>query len=483
MNSVMPLKAGRSLLTFGVIAIIWKAASLTTNPLIFPPPETVVKSLVGLLSAVETWKLMAGTAKKAITGLIAAIMAGVGCGIIMMPITPYIRPAVASLQNIPLVTWVLLAIIWFGFTDTSVSFVVFVATLPVIYLNTVAGASAIDPRLLEMAKNFRIPTALRRYGIELASVATHISAGVSVAIAIMWKSVVMAELFASSPGIGTAMEISRTYLQTDRLMAWTLLLVILGLFSEYLWRLVLQKRLFAGIYRAGLRWLPACSGVPGKVNGGIFKADQVMKCFRHNAEYVRVLNNVSLQLHPGDRTVLTGPSGSGKTTLLRILAGLDEPDGGLVTRSKKYACIMFQEPRLLPWFTAEENIILALRGRMPFKEARAKARNMLGRLGIPAHLYPEQLSGGMSKAVSLARTLAVKADVILLDEPFSSSDAGQKKRMVDLIKDSIGPENILVVVSHESENGDLQNSKVSIMDLQNRPEQVDTGDWKSGGIG
>ena len=115
----------------------------------------------------------------------------------------------------------------------------------------------------------------------------------------------------------------------------------------------------------------------------------------------QVIRNASMTLRKGERVCLFGPSGCGKTTLLRLICGLEKPDEGSIrlSRPARFAC-HFQEDRLLPWYTAEENVALALGGK-------PQAREWLSRVGLAdaAGLYPDELSGGMRRRVSLARAL------------------------------------------------------------------------------
>jgi NitT/TauT family transport system ATP-binding protein len=132
-----------------------------------------------------------------------------------------------------------------------------------------------------------------------------------------------------------------------------------------------------------------------------------------------VLSGVEIRVASGEFVAITGPSGAGKSTLVNILAGLDRCFQGRVAAPGRLG-LMFQEPRLLPWRSAFDNIALAAPGLAPAAIERALAAIGLAGQG---GLYPRQMSLGMARRVALVRALAVAPDLLLLDEPFVSLDA------------------------------------------------------------
>lgn len=136
---------------------------------------------------------------------------------------------------------------------------------------------------------------------------------------------------------------------------------------------------------------------------------------------LEVVRGLKLRLEAGSFGALIGPSGCGKTTILKIAAGLDPDFQGLrrAPGSGRLG-IVFQEPRLLPWRTVEENIRLVLSP----DEARVDLTDLVEILGLGAHLahYPGELSLGLARRVAIARAFAVRPDFLLLDEPFVSLD-------------------------------------------------------------
>ncbi|MBI1904991.1 MAG: ABC transporter ATP-binding protein [Rhodocyclales bacterium] len=150
-----------------------------------------------------------------------------------------------------------------------------------------------------------------------------------------------------------------------------------------------------------------------------------------------VLRDIDLQVRAGESVALVGPSGCGKTTLLNLCAGLLPPTtGGINSGFERTACV-FQQPRLLPWKSALDNIALGLKALgTPAGERARHARELALRMGLAGDdldKYPHQLSGGMQSRIALARAFAVAPDLLLLDEPFSALDIGLKAELHALL--------------------------------------------------
>jgi len=148
-----------------------------------------------------------------------------------------------------------------------------------------------------------------------------------------------------------------------------------------------------------------------------------------------VIANLKLSLKPSEFICLVGSSGCGKTTLLNIIAGLDSDYDGDILAGQRHAPpkigYIFQNPRLLPWRTVRENIELALDSHQSpdIIDPLLDAMQLTG----SQHVYPERLSLGMSRRVSIIRAFAVDPDVLLMDEPFVSLDAPVARQVRELL--------------------------------------------------
>ncbi len=164
----------------------------------------------------------------------------------------------------------------------------------------------------------------------------------------------------------------------------------------------------------------------------------------------QVLDKCSLWLRKGERVALTGPSGCGKTTLARVALSLQKPDSGTVSCGCARVAAVFQEPRLLPWLTAEENVNLVLSDSADtMEEASAWLENL--ELGNALTLYPSELSGGMQQRVSIARALAARPELLVMDEPFKAMDEALRDRVLRVTADALGDAALLLITHNEQE--------------------------------
>ena len=174
---------------------------------------------------------------------------------------------------------------------------------------------------------------------------------------------------------------------------------------------------------------------------------------------IRALRDISFSAAPGEFLSLVGKSGSGKTTLLRLLGNLEKPSAGnIIARGRGTTSprigMVFQEPRLLPWKTVEENLRMAMlhHDKARQEELLAKTLRQI-QMESWKSAYPSQLSGGMAQRVALGRTLCYEPDIILMDEPLSALDYFTRQSLQNTIEELYVEERktILFVTHHVEE--------------------------------
>ena len=209
-----------------------------------------------------------------------------------------------------------------------------------------------------------------------------------------------------------------------------------------------------------------------------------VRAIRKSFGEVLALDGVTFELERHARIGIVGPSGGGKSTLLQIVAGLLEPDGGVVSvegatdpKDRLARCAMMpQRDLLLPWRTALDNAIIAMQNRgISRDEARATTRPFFERFGLAEFedVRPAQLSGGMRQRVSFLRTLMADKEVLLLDEPFGALDSITRAQMQEWLLRALGevPRTVLLV-THDVEEALLLSGTVAVMSA--RPGRVVT---------
>ena len=182
---------------------------------------------------------------------------------------------------------------------------------------------------------------------------------------------------------------------------------------------------------------------------GVLRLEQVTMVRRG----LTLVEDLSVTVRPGQTLAVTGASGAGKTTLLRAISGLSGTDAGTVLRPTGSLSQVFQEPRLMPWYSAHRNISLVVGGPTP----DLTAVQWLERVGLASagHLPPARLSGGMRQRVSIARALSTDPSLLLVDEPFSALDRPLAKALrADLI-DLLADQDVVTVwVTHDPDEAE-----------------------------
>lgn len=211
----------------------------------------------------------------------------------------------------------------------------------------------------------------------------------------------------------------------------------------------------------------------------ILEADGLGKSFGAN----QVLSNVTFSVDQGEFVCIVGPSGTGKTTLLRALSGLGPASSGevrvngrVVVQPPAELSVVFQDysRSLMPWMRVLKNVELPLlRLGLSRAERRARAEQALADVGLghATHLYPWQMSGGMQQRAAIARSLAYRPEILIMDEPFASVDAQTRADLEDLmldIRDRLGV--TIVLVTHDIDEAVYLGDKVIV--LSGRPASV-----------
>lgn len=184
------------------------------------------------------------------------------------------------------------------------------------------------------------------------------------------------------------------------------------------------------------------------------------------------LDGIDLEVKQGEIISLVGTSGCGKSTLLRIIAGLDFPTVGQVRIDNEPIVaphaevgIIFQEPRLMPWLTVQQNIQFGLEGVSKI-EKNHRTKLILNRVGLTdfADALPRQLSGGMAQRVAIARALITKPFILLLDEPFSALDAFIRMKLQDhLLSVWEYDRPTMVLVTHDLEEALMLSDRILVL--------------------
>lgn len=209
----------------------------------------------------------------------------------------------------------------------------------------------------------------------------------------------------------------------------------------------------------------------------IICVQQVSQRFNTASGEFLALDNVSFDIHAGETLSLIGHSGCGKSTLLNLIAGLTQPSNGVLLCENREIngpgperAVVFQNHSLLPWLTAYQNVELAVqqvfKGQMNKSEMGEWIEHNLNRVQMShaMHKRPSELSGGMKQRVGIARALAMKPRVLLLDEPFGALDALTRAHLQDsVMRIQQELKTTIVLITHDVDEAVLLSDRVLMM--------------------
>lgn len=403
------------------IAVWWGLALAVDNRILLASPLETAAELAGLLGKGSFYLSVARSLLRVGAGFAAGVM---GALLLALGSSRFrlleeaLWPMMNLIKTVPVASFVVLLLIWWGSSFLAVA-VCFLVVLPNIYIGALAGLKSADGRLLQMAGVFHMPRWNRFFYLYRPALKPFLYSSLQVSLGMCWKSGVAAEVIGTPDySIGEALYLSKIYLNTAGVFAWTAVVILVSLgFEKLVMRLV--DSLFA--------WQPPCrrgwTGEAGRAFGGI-RLKGVCKRFGEQT----VLQDVTADYEPGETYYLTDPSGSGKTTLLHMIAGLSEPDGGEVL-APAHVAMVFQEDRLCEEYDAVKNVEMVIGDRKRAEEALLR---ILPREAL--HKPCSQLSGGMKRRVAVVRAMEAEAEAVLLDEPFAGLDAGTRAEVEAYIR-------------------------------------------------
>lgn len=207
----------------------------------------------------------------------------------------------------------------------------------------------------------------------------------------------------------------------------------------------------------------------------LLQVNNLSKTFHTKKDEIKVIDNISFDVFEKDIIALIGPSGCGKSSILNIISNLDSQYKGTISKKENTKiAYMFQEDTLFDWLTIYENAIFNLKlTKNLTKENIEYVNNMLKKYKLYNFKdnYPNTLSGGMKQRLSLIRTLSLKPDILLLDEPFCALDYQTKLKIITDVYNIIKEEKITaIIVTHDIEEAISLCNKIIV--LTNRPTKI-----------
>lgn len=433
------------LLSVAFLLLIWQIiATNIAYPDLFPSLPDLLSGTFNLFITEGFYSAIFATIIRGIIGFLIAFI----CAFTFSTIAAFsafwktfFHPILVVLRSVPVVSLVLIALLWFSPPNLPV-FIALITMFPILYQNILNGLENTDLSLVEMAHVFGKNKMQSFIEIYIPSAKSLIFSGISTAMGFGWRAIIIGEVLAQPVhGIGSSMKKAQTFIDISELIAWTVIAILISYLFDFIIKLISKIKLekHFKIYKTH----PSQS----------FNIKSIsIQNLSKNFESKSIFQDLTLAFNSNEVNCLKAPSGFGKSTLLKLIAGITKKDMGEINFNKKYSfAYAFQDIRLLNWLTVEENITFVYKHK-PNTESLKQKAYLLEKLELTelAHKYPYELSGGQQQRVSLARALAAKSDVLLLDEPLTGLDNELKTKIITFLEEWLEAEKPLIIwATHE----------------------------------
>lgn len=439
--------------------LLWQfAGMLIGNPILFATPLETVKALLENFGRADFW----GVAGMTLLRIGAGFFFGLLFGILLAALSkavPFLEellhPLIYLMKTVPVVCFVVLFLIWWGSSFLSVA-ISFLMVFTAVYFSTLEGLKSVGKDMLEMAQVYRLPLRTKLFYLYRPALEPFLTGSLKTSLGFAWKSGVAAEVIGlPSYSIGERIYLSKISLDTAGIFAWTVVVCVMSAIFEKLVLFLVKKAFEVKV---------SCKAP--KDPAGVLHS-LIITNLSKSYGWQEVLKGLSMAIEHGKTEWLTWPSGAGKTTLFRLLAGLEPYDEGsidvaglaqrdkgnvngtgLVQRDKGNVNgagreigigYLFQEDRLCNGESAVRNLQMVT-------GSEAAAREALRDL-LEEELWDKPcgtLSGGERRRVALARALAAKGRLLLLDEPFAGLDEERVRTCWEIIQKRKGNRTLLI---------------------------------------
>ena len=448
---------------------IWQLAAIyTDNSILLVGPIQAGQAFLENIARPDFWNIVLHSFGRIGLGFLTALLTGIILGAFAYRfklIEVFLEPLMTVIKSVPVVSFVVLLLIWFGAANLSF-FISFLVVLPNIYVNTIAGLRNTDRDLIQMAKVFHIGGLNSFFYIYRPALMPYLMSALKISLGMSWKSGVAAEIIGLPQySLGERLYMSKVYLDTAGLFSWTFIIILLSFgFEKAVLYLVewFDKWEPIPYYRKKARdkyvreVIQSNKGVDAKI---------YLKniCKSYNDQ--KVIDGFSYTFEQGGHYCLMAPSGAGKTTLLKLISGIVSPDSGMIEGKPGHVGMVFQEDRLCERYNVITNIMLTTAADISRSSGTGKKADDIMKVRKEALcLLPEaclnkpvsELSGGMKRRCAILRAMLSCSEIVIMDEPFNGLDEENRRKAALYILERLNGR-MFIFTTHRDEDIELFN--------------------------